>query len=88
MAKYKIYIEFDAAQLAPTAIGKVMDQLNGTMQGFGFTEKVVAVTTIPFDLTTARDLTKEETSRLLEIIVEETSKKFGPVKISEFEKVE
>ena len=77
---YEIGLEIKTVELFPS-IGAMEDSLNKTMQGFGFDEKMVTITTLPLTLTFSRVLTEEEQNKVINLALVTYQKQFPSTKL-------
>lgn len=66
---YHISVGIDFGKLSST-VGDLAKELNETMAGFGFSEKLSFRSDIPLNLTVSRPLTDPEKAKVAEIINE------------------
>ena len=68
--KYLMIFEVSIDKMLPS-VGKVTDEINGFMAGFGFNEKLTVRSDLPLELTTCRLMTIEEETLMAETTIKE-----------------
>ena len=79
--QYEIGLEIKTVELFPS-VGEVETQINEFMQGFGFDEKLVTLTTLPLTLNSSRELTQAEQAQVISLALETYQEKFPSTKFS------
>jgi len=68
-SKYEFVFSINMGKALPS-VGKIVDSVNETMHEFGFSEKMLVVSSFPVILTSSRELTEEEQTKAGQIMLE------------------
>lgn len=85
MITYKIGIRIPLGKILPRA-QEIDDSINENIQRFGFDEKVMITSILPFELKVPDEITKEDLAKCKQIVLDGMIKHFGWAKIESFVK--